>query len=47
MAKTKQWIDACETFNEAKLGHSINIDKIKLVFLKKNRISTELSDEEL
>lgn len=47
MVKTKEWIDACETFNKAKVGHLINFDRIKLDYLKKNKATTDLTGDEL
>lgn len=33
MEKTKQWLDACHSFNKAKLGHLLNVDRVQLDYL--------------
>ena len=45
LLKTKEWLDACDTFNKAKLGYLINFDRVKLDYLKKNLATAELDEE--
>ena len=34
MEQTGLWLNACQTLNEANLGHKINIDRLHLAYYK-------------
>lgn len=42
---TKKWMDACDTFNNAKLGKSIKLDELKLAYFKKLKEKGDESED--